>query len=109
VIFAVVTGCALIAYISGLHIAQYLAKLVAPYLVFGLSALRERIRVTASTRYTVEFSNGITIHGLGTLPVDGALAILCVIFILGLFFLLLRIAGCFIRRRDAACGVGFSI
>jgi len=100
-VFAVVAGCALIAYISGLYIAQYLTNLVAPYLVFGLSAARERIRVTAMTRYTVEFSNGTMIHGLRMLSVEGAWMIFCATFMLGIWFLLLRIAGWIVRRRNA--------
>jgi thiosulfate reductase cytochrome b subunit len=101
-VFAVVAGCAFIAFGAAWPVAEYLTKLVAPYVVFGLSAAREPIRVTTSTRYTVEFSNGITIHGWRMLPVDGVWMIFCAIFILGLWFLLLRIAGWFIRRRDAA-------
>ncbi len=101
-VFAVVAGCALIAFFSTLPIGRYLTKLVAPYLVFGLSAAREHIRVTAVTRHTVEFSNGIMVHGLRMLPVEGAWMIFCAVFMLGLWFLLLRIAAWFIRRGDAA-------
>lgn len=101
-VFAVVASCVAIAGISGAQIGQYLTNLAAPYLVFGLLAVRRGIRVTTITRYTVEFSNGITIHGLRMLPVEGAWMIFSAILILGLFFLLLRIAGWFIGRRDAA-------
>jgi hypothetical protein len=100
-VFAVITSCFLIAGLLTPPVGQYLTDLVAPYLVFGLSAAREHIRVTAMTRYSVEFSNGIMIHGLRMLPVEGAWMIFCAIFMLGLWFLLLRIAGWFIRRRNA--------
>lgn len=101
-VLAVVAVCGLVAFASARPIAQYLTGLVAPYIAFGLSAAGERVRVTSMTRYTVEFSNGVTIHGLRMLPVEGAWGGFSTILILGLFFLLLRIAGWFIRRRDAA-------
>ena len=101
-VFAVVASCALIAFFSALPIARFLSDAVAPYLVFGLSAAHEGIKVTGGDgRHTIEFSNGAMIHGLRILPVLAVWAVLCAIFMLGFWFLLLRVAGWLVRGRDA--------
>jgi len=101
-VFAVVVFCALIAFFLGLYIARFLSDMVAPYLVFGVEAARQGIKVTGGDgRHTIEFSNGAMIHGLKILPVLGVWAFLCAVFMLGLWFIFLRIAARLVRRRDA--------
>jgi hypothetical protein len=102
-VFLVVAVCAMIAFFSVLPVARFVSDALAPYLVFGLAAGREGIKVTGGDmRHSLEFSNGVIIHGLKIVPVLAVWAILFAVFTLGLWFLLLRTAGWLIRGRNEA-------
>jgi len=99
-VLLVVAPVLLATFFLGTSIAGELTKMAAPYLVFG--ARGQGLTVVHDYRHSVTFSDGTIIRGVRLLPLDLMWGILSAIFVMGLFFLSLRIVARFIRWRDSA-------
>ena len=99
-VMLVVAPVLFVTFFLGTSLAGKLTGMAAPYLVFGAGG--QNLSVVHDYRHSVTFSDGTIIRGVRLLPVDLMWGILSTIFVMTLFFLLLRIVAWFIRWRDSA-------
>jgi hypothetical protein len=97
-VFLVLAPVLFLAFFVGTSLAAELTRMAAPCLVLGSRG--QGLSVVHDYHHSVTFSDGTVVRGLRLLPLDLLWGILSTIFVIGLFFLCLRILTWLISRHD---------